>query len=173
MKTYTKTIEVPMYEVQIHHAEDFFFESHKDWIFEDCAMHAFHRDYDLSVNSDIKYIDDMEAYLKTRGLTYLPVYIFEHSSITISTKPYNCRFDSGLLGYVTSLKLSESELEKRINRYDAILHYGMVEYCIYIKGEYETAYVRINNGEDNAGVLEDIADDYDIKVEDIVVKDKR
>lgn len=29
-----------------------------------------------------------------------PLYMYDHSGITISTEPFNCRFDSGQIGYV-------------------------------------------------------------------------
>lgn len=46
---------------------------------------------------------DMLQYLEKRfskDFVWLPVYLFDHSGITISTSPFGCRWDSGQIGYI-------------------------------------------------------------------------
>ena len=49
---------------------------------------------DIEVESLSEWFDD------NKDLYKLPVYFYLHSGLTISTKPFNDRFDSGLLGYI-------------------------------------------------------------------------
>jgi hypothetical protein len=94
----------------------------------------FYRDYDD--NSDLieSYIDDFryDEYLyfdiDTRHLylksdhpkneelhkTKTPIYAYIHSGVTISTEPFTCRWDSGVIGYVYH-DFSEAEIESTIS----------------------------------------------------------
>ena len=49
---------------------------------------------DVEVESLSEWFDD------NKDLYKLPVYFLSHGGLTISTKPFNDRFDSGLLGYI-------------------------------------------------------------------------
>lgn len=40
--------------------------------------------------------------MEDSGLFYLPVYIYEHGGIALSTRPFNCRWDGGQLGWIWS-----------------------------------------------------------------------
>ena len=47
---------------------------------------------------------DFKEYLKTLSLTlndiiYTPVYMYDHSGIVLSSTPFSCKWDSGLIGY--------------------------------------------------------------------------
>ena len=47
---------------------------------------------------------DFKEYLKTLSLTlndiiYTSVYMYDHSGITLSSTPFSCKWDSGLIGY--------------------------------------------------------------------------
>ena len=49
---------------------------------------------DIEVESLSEWFDNNKNVYK------LPVYFYSHGGLTISTKPFNDRFDSGLLGYI-------------------------------------------------------------------------
>lgn len=49
---------------------------------------------DVEVESLSEWLDD------NKDLYKLPVYFYSHGGLSISTKPFNDRFDSGLLGYI-------------------------------------------------------------------------
>ena len=49
---------------------------------------------DVEVESLSEWFDN------NKNIYKLPVYFYSHSGLTISTKPFNDRFDSGLLGYI-------------------------------------------------------------------------
>lgn len=40
---------------------------------------------------------------------WLPIYLYNHSSIAISTQPFNCRWDSGRIGYIYMTKAAAQD----------------------------------------------------------------
>lgn len=47
--------------------------------------------------------DELKAEVEESGdkiRTILPLYLYEHSGMTLSTKPYGCRWDSGQVGWI-------------------------------------------------------------------------
>lgn len=52
--------------------------------------------FDFTCWADLK-----KKLIKTENaIIVLPVYMYDHSGITISTKPFSCRFDSGQIGFI-------------------------------------------------------------------------
>lgn len=71
------------------------------------TMVCFHKRYTLGDRHDLKHDDfngwdEMERYLKEDlgALCVLPLYLYDHSGITISTHPFGCRWDSGQIGFI-------------------------------------------------------------------------
>ena len=71
------------------------------------TMICFHRNYNLGDKTDYKSSDfDSWEDLKNqidrdyKVLSYKPLYLYDHSGITISTSPFNCNWDSGQIGWV-------------------------------------------------------------------------
>lgn len=65
---------------------------------------------------------DFKEYLKTLSLTlndiiYTPVYMYDHSGIALSSTPFSCKWDSGLLGYhyVSKSTIRTEHAVKRIS----------------------------------------------------------
>jgi len=58
----------------------------------------------------ISFEDDFKYHLHTvydcslDDVIYLPVYMYNHSGITISTTPFSCKWDSGQIGYIYAVK---------------------------------------------------------------------
>lgn len=126
---------------------------------------AFHRDYALGDIQDLRdvideldqskwsdakiddfyYSDDLGMVVKEmekQGYTVLPVYMYDHSGITLSTSPFSCRWDSGLLGIIfvsreTVLKefgwkrITKERRERIVN----ILESEIKTYDQYVTGE--------------------------------------
>jgi hypothetical protein len=73
-------------------------------------MICFHRRYDLGDEHDephqkdaFKFQEWIKSMYARRELIYLPLYLYDHSGITISyndTYPYNDPWDAGLVGYI-------------------------------------------------------------------------
>jgi len=51
-----------------------------------------------------KYDSWDEALTDIHHVVALPLYLYDHSGITISTAPFSCRWDSGQVGWITMTK---------------------------------------------------------------------
>jgi hypothetical protein len=94
------------------------------------SMVCYHRRYDLGDKDpylpghykpntrDFSGWGEMRKYLeKVHDLaTCLPVYMYEHRAVAVSTKPFSCRWDSGQIGFifVSKEKLRKEYGVKRI-----------------------------------------------------------
>jgi hypothetical protein len=86
---------------------------------------CFHRSYSLGdkghgfSHDSFEGWDDLEATLRKDhdAAIVLPLYLYDHSGLTISTSPFSCPFDSGRIGvtYVTRAKLLEGYSKKRLS----------------------------------------------------------
>jgi hypothetical protein len=98
------------------------------------TMVCFHKRYDLGDKTDYRTEDYdswnelEEGIVKNEGEVFiLNLYLYDHSGITISTSPFDCRWDSGQIGFIFVSKykmkkegIDESKVEE------------------YLKGEVET-----------------------------------
>ena len=84
------------------------------------TMAIFHKRYNFGdeVNfSDEEFAgwEEMEEYIKTKlkAVACIPIYLHDHSGITINTQGFACPWDSGQVGfiYVTESKLKETNPE--------------------------------------------------------------
>lgn len=75
-------------------------------------MVCFHNSYDLGdkdhgvSHKDFSGWDEMEAHLfkEKNAAVVLPLYLYDHSGITIATTPFSCRWDSGQVGFIYCTK---------------------------------------------------------------------
>ena len=108
------------------------------------TMVCFHNRYNLGDKHDYKS-DDFSGWDKLREqiesdhkvLAIRPLYLYDHSGITISTSSFSCRFDSGQVGWVfvtlKQLKLICGEEESfRLNE---IIDSEVETYDKYLTGE--------------------------------------
>lgn len=113
------------------------------------TMVCFHRRYDLG--DENKYCsgnydgwDEMEEdIIKNENVhTILPLYLYDHSGITISTSPFGCQWDSGQIGFIFISKdkvknegIDESKVEEylknEVRTYDQYLMGDVYGYKIY------------------------------------------
>lgn len=79
---------------------------------------------------------------------YLPIYLYDHSGITISTGPFSCQWDSGQVGWIY-IEASDIESEFGGDRQQAekCLESEIKEYDDYIRGEVY-GYTITKDGED-------------------------
>jgi hypothetical protein len=87
---------------------------------------CFHPQYTLGdeghgiKKADFDSWDEMEKYLirEKKAVITLPLYLYDHSGITIRTHPFNDRWDSCQVGftYVTRAEILDNWLVKRLNR---------------------------------------------------------
>jgi len=79
-------------------------------------MVCFHRRYSLGDKHDFKQgdyngWDELKAaILKKENVAVIqPMYMYDHSGITVSTKPFSCPFDSGQIGFIYITKEAARE----------------------------------------------------------------
>ncbi len=67
-----------------------------------CVFHIALRNYSFGDKnySDMESICKAERKAKRNGDITLPIYLFDHSGITISLSPFSCRWDSGQCGFI-------------------------------------------------------------------------
>jgi len=128
-----------------------FFTRHKRYTFGDIKS----EDGDIEVPSEIierntcwedvlhEYIaayyhddENLDEWIE-ENMVYLPIYMYEHGDITISTTPFSCRWDSGQIGYIFAIKEDYERITG--NKWDkekvkACLEAEVAEYDRYIQG---------------------------------------
>ena len=125
-------------------------------------MAAFHNKYDLGDkvtfgSTEFACWEDMEKHIINRynPVVILPLYMYDHGGITISTSPFDCDWDSGQIGFVythnkhlqnmgTCIEGNESwsDFTDRISEY---LESEIVTYDQYVRGD--VYYYEIVNDE--------------------------
>jgi len=105
------------------------------------TMVCWHSRYRLGDDHDLNSPDDFNMSSEDYAIV-LPLYLYDHSGITISTQPFSCRWDSGQIGwiYVTKAKLREDYGVKRITakvleQAEACLLAEVETYDLFIRGE--------------------------------------
>lgn len=101
-------------------------------------MVCWHPRYDLGDeqidrNSAQEYFNETVKPIIDAGGVYLPLYLYDHSGITMSTRPFSCKWDSGQVGfmYVTKEQIdkewdgdvekAKKYLEGEVKTYDQYL----------------------------------------------------
>lgn len=100
-----ETITIDDYTVEISH--DDWAENPRDWT--DSTLCTAHRRYTFggeSLPEDCRDIDEaFDVFLAERGLNrnqilWLPVYLYKHSRLALSTVPFSSSWESGQLGFI-------------------------------------------------------------------------
>lgn len=100
-----------------------------------------HRRYNLSSKDNV--FDDfgeLLEYVKNKDVISLPIYLYDHSGIALSTSPFACKWDSGQVGYV---HVTKQKVRKEFN-WKIITAKRLKQIYEYLKGYVETMddYVR-------------------------------
>ena len=109
------------------------------------TMVCWHSRYNLGDKNDFNDPEDFYEWLKDNKSVVLPLYLYDHSGITMSTSnsryPFTCPWDSGQVGYiyVTYEQIREEYGYKLITqkRYEQIAGYlrnEITEYDNYLTG---------------------------------------
>ncbi len=111
------------------------------------TMICFHRRYDLGDEHDYKSSDfegweEMKQQIETdyNVLMIKPLYMYDHSGITISTSPFGCQWDSGQIGWVFIeekqwIQMMGEDMDRSEDRLDRIIEGDVKTYDKYITGE--------------------------------------
>jgi len=134
------------YLIEIH--QDEFPESPREW--DNLGkMVCFHGRYDLGDKHDYDHNDyngweEMKnAIIKEEDVcVILPLYLYDHSGITMSTSPFSCQWDSGQVGWIfVSKKDVRKEYgvkridQKLIDKVTEVLVGEVKTYNMYLMGD--------------------------------------
>lgn len=97
---------------------------------------------------------EQEKYFRKNYAVVLPLYLYDHSGITISTAPFHCPWDSGQVGWIVASKedilkwYHKKKLSKKLLD-DAVasLHEEVDTYDLYIRGEVYGFIIEDEEGE--------------------------
>lgn len=113
------------------------------------TMVCFHRRYDLGdkhnySSDDYNSWEEMKKAIQKEEnpAVILPLYMYDHSGISISTSPFSCRWDSGQIGFIlVSKKKALEEFGGKIvtaklkERIEKILELEVETYTQYVEGD--------------------------------------
>lgn len=92
------TIKYKGYEIKILYDEDPL-ESPREWD-NLGTMVCFHRRYNLGDDHGFHDSEDVRDFLRQYNCIVLPLYLYDHSGITMSCAPFSCPWDSGQVGII-------------------------------------------------------------------------
>ena len=108
-------------------------------------MICFHRRYDLGDKHNIKTSDyaNMEDLIKRnskKGDVVVPLYLYDHSGLTISTKPFHCPWDSMQVGFMivtkeTIQKEYGRSTKKNLDKVMKMIESEVQVYDQYLRGD--------------------------------------
>lgn len=118
------------------------------------VMTCFHRRYKLGDENKRWTIEDLKRFIEDPNTISLPLYLYDHSGITMSTKPFSCRWDSGQVGYIwTTVErarkeygdaLPEKELRETVLK---VMQQEVETYDAFIRGDVFWYVVKDENGD--------------------------
>jgi hypothetical protein len=88
------------------------------------TMVCFHRNYKLGDKHDFQTPDEVLDFIKSPDVISLPLFLYDHSGITMNTTGFSCPWDSGQVGiiYITKETIRKEMSRKRGNKYVPIKH---------------------------------------------------
>lgn len=117
------------------------------------TMTCFHRRYCLGDKHEYT-VEDLQELVDRPDVFSLPLYLYDHSGITMRTTPFGCRWDSGQVGYiwVTKEKVRQEFEVKRVTQKIEekalkFLRDEVYMYDLHIRGEIYGYVVEDENGE--------------------------
>jgi hypothetical protein len=138
------------------------------------TMVCFHNRYDLGDKTNFS-TDMFDSWAELERLlieeenahTVLPIYMYDHSGITISSSPFGCRWDSGQVGFIYVTR--DKVIDEKITDASVIdfLRCEIETYDKYLRGEvYQYRVNRIdtcNLNHEHAEVVDSCGGFYDLE----------
>jgi hypothetical protein len=107
-------------------------------------MVCFHRGYTLGDehSMSVEEAKELVGRIQKEGAVVLPLYLYDHSGITIQTSPFSCPWDSGQVGFIYAEKkdirenwMCKNVTKKRHQQAIDLLVAEVSEYDSYLTGE--------------------------------------
>ena len=114
---------------------------------------CWHRRYALGDKHDWPSPEEFEVAMEERPHIRLPIYLYDHSGITMSTVPFSCPWDSGQIGWIfvewTKLRAAFPKLHRCADletEGKRILRAEIAEYDQYLTGDVWCARIEAPGG---------------------------
>lgn len=130
----------------------------RDWDGLMGEMICWHRNYDLGNKHDFANPQDFLEYVKDNKevVAYLPLFLYDHSGITMSTGAFHCPWDSGQVGWIYATRKEVREkygndirfTKKMVERVTEDLENTVKVYDDYITGAVYGFIVENSEGEE-------------------------
>ncbi|KKM07245.1 hypothetical protein LCGC14_1735770 [marine sediment metagenome] len=154
MKDCIETIKYKGYKINIY--QDDCTESPREW--DNLGnMICFHSRYNLGDKHNHSREELLEI-IKRKDIIALPLYLYDHSGITINTSEFSCRWDSGQVGYIYvdfeaikkewKVKKVSKKLKAKIEK---ILNSEVNAYDEYIRGNIYGFMIEDENEDEEGG----------------------
>jgi hypothetical protein len=154
-----ETIEYKNCKIRIEYDEDR--ESPREWS-NVGTMVCFHKRYNLGDGdcgldpTDFEDFDDLYGFLERRhdAAVILPLYIYDHGGITMRTSPFNCRWDSGQVGFIyashDTIRKEYGDGPDSLERAEKCLRGEVEVYDTYLRGDVYGYVAEDQNGDEIA-----------------------
>lgn len=177
-----ETINIKGYDVEI--SLDDWQESPREWV--SSTLVTAHKNYTFGgirltrdawsiMDAFKRHLNDVD--LSEKDIIFVEVFMYEHSGIALSTTPFNCRFDSGQLGYLyekrseirtefgvkrISPKLERYILSRMVSELQSLEHWANGEvYRFSVVGEEDSCGGFYGCDHNESGLIETAADAID------------
>jgi len=134
-----ETIEHKGYTIEIHHDENP--TSPREWDNLGTLV-CWHRRYTLGDEHEFTEPERAREHFKATGAIVLPVYMYDHSGITLRTTPFSCPWDSGQVGYIyvepekARREMQTKRLTKEVReKIEKVLAAEVETYAEYVSGQ--------------------------------------
>ena len=122
-------------------------------------MACWHDRYSLGDKHDFKYPSNFHEFETAEHIPLvLPLYLYDHSGITISTGPFSCPWDSGQVGYIYAAKEDIKKeygclriTKKVLARAAKALECEVADYDRYLRGDHVRTDIEDSEGESVGG----------------------
>ena len=105
----------------------------RDFASEESVMLCLHSRHTLGDRQSFDYLkssEDVSGWETMKEVimkdetpvSILPLFLLDHSGLTISTSPFSCPWDSGQIGFIYSDSLCEEELEHQVQDYNRFIN---------------------------------------------------
>jgi len=106
------------------------------------TMICFHKRYSLGDETDLTFDEfdgwkDLKKYIikELKSICIMPIYMYDHSGITIQTTPYGDNWDSGQIGFIYCTEKDRDKMGTQKKDLERILMGEVKEYDKYLTGE--------------------------------------
>lgn len=98
------------------------------------TMVCFHHRYSLGDKHEFKNPDEFLRFMTHEDIIVLPLYLFDHSGITMSTAQFNCPWDSGQVGWIY---ITKKDVKKEFKDWKIISNSRKYKIVEYLRNEVE------------------------------------